>query len=241
MKTSFRLDKYLADMSVGTRSEVKNLIKKGLVTVNGEVIRKPEYKVDIEKDDLVCRGETVVYQTLVYYMLNKPAGVISATNDPKQKTVLDLITDKSRKDLFPVGRLDKDTVGLLLITNDGNLAHRLLSPKHHVDKCYFAKVQGNVTKDDAEKFAEGVNIGTEDEPEITMPGKLDIIKSDDLSEIRLTIQEGKFHQVKRMFQAVGKEVVYLKRERMGSLILDDNLAEGEYRMLTEEELKNLLF
>lgn len=241
MKTSFRLDKYLADMSVGTRSEVKNLIKKGLVTVNGEVIRKPEYKVDIEKDDLVCRGEPVAYQTLVYYMLNKPAGVISATNDPKQKTVLDLITDKSRKDLFPVGRLDKDTVGLLLITNDGNLAHRLLSPKHHVDKCYFAKVQGNVTKDDAEKFAEGVNIGTEDEPEITMPGKLDIIKSDDLSEIRLTIQEGKFHQVKRMFQAVGKEVVYLKRERMGSLILDDNLAEGEYRMLTEEELKNLLF
>ena len=241
MKTSFRLDKYLADMSVGTRSEVKNLIKKGLVTVNGEVIRKPEYKVDIEKDDLVCRGEPVVYQTLVYYMLNKPAGVISATNDPKQKTVLDLITDKSRKDLFPVGRLDKDTVGLLLITNDGNLAHRLLSPKHHVDKCYFAKVKGNVTKDDAEKFAEGVNIGTEDEPEITMPGKLDIIKSDDLSEIRLTIQEGKFHQVKRMFQAVGKEVVYLKRERMGSLILDDNLAEGEYRMLTEEELKNLLF
>ena len=211
MKTSFRLDKYLADMSVGTRSEVKNLIKKGLVTVNGEVIRKPEYKVDIEKDDLVCRGEPVVYQTLVYYMLNKPAGVISATNDPKQQTVLDLITDKSRKDLFPVGRLDKDTVGLLLITNDGNLAHRLLSPKHHVDKCYFAKVQGNVTKDDAEKFAEGVNIGTEDEPEITM------------------------------FQAVGKEVVYLKRERMGSLILDDNLAEGEYRMLTEEELKNLLF
>lgn len=241
MKTSFRLDKYLADMSVGTRSEVKNLIKKGLVTVNGEVIRKPEYKVDIEKDDLVCRGEPVVYQTLVYYMLNKPAGVISATNDPKQQTVLDLITDKSRKDLFPVGRLDKDTVGLLLITNDGNLAHRLLSPKHHVDKCYFAKVQGNVTKDDAEKFAEGVNIGTEDEPEITMPGKLDIIKSDDLSEIRLTIQEGKFHQVKRMFQAVGKEVVYLKRERMGSLILDDNLVEGEYRMLTEEELKNLLF
>lgn len=114
MKTSFRLDKYLADMSVGTRSEVKNLIKKGLVTVNGEVIRKPEYKVDIEKDDLVCRGEPVVYQTLVYYMLNKPAGVISATNDPKQKTVLDLITDKSRKDLFPVGRLDKDTEGLLL-------------------------------------------------------------------------------------------------------------------------------
>ena len=148
MKTSFRLDKYLADMSVGTRSEVKNLIKKGLVTVNGEVIRKPEYKVDIEKDDLVCRGEPVVYQTLVYYMLNKPAGVISATNDPKQQTVLDLITDKSRKDLFPVGRLDKDTEGLLLITNDGDLAHQLLSPKKHVDKVFRARIEGQVTAED---------------------------------------------------------------------------------------------
>ena len=143
---SFRLDKYLADMSVGTRSEVKNLIKKGLVTVNGEVIRKPEYKVDIEKDDLVCRGEPVVYQTLVYYILNKPAGVISATNDPKQQTVLDLITDKSRKDLFPVGRLDKDTEGLLLITNDGDLAHQLLSPKKHVDKVYRARIERYLPK-----------------------------------------------------------------------------------------------
>ena len=148
MKTSFRLDKYLADMSVGTRSEVKNLIKKGLVTVNGEVIRKPEYKVDIEKDDLVCRGEPVVYQMLVYYMLNKPAGVISATNDPKQQTVLDLITDKSRKDLFPVGRLDKDTEGLLLVTNDGDLAHQLLSPKKHVDKVYRAVIDGQVTEEE---------------------------------------------------------------------------------------------
>ena len=224
-----RLDKFLSEMGVGTRQEVKQYIRKGKVEVDGEIEKRPELKVDETKANVTLDGERIGYASYVYYMLNKPSGVVSATEDKCEKTV------------FPVGRLDKDTVGLLLITNDGNLAHRLLSPKHHVDKCYFAKVQGNVTKDDAEKFAEGVNIGTEDEPEITMTGKLDIIKSDDLSEIRLTIQEGKFHQVKRMFQAVGKEVVYLKRERMGSLILDDNLAEGEYRMLTEEELKNLLF
>ena len=236
-----RLDKYLADMGVGTRTEVKKLIRQGKVTVDGSIEKSPERKIDISHQKVCCMGEAVSYETHEYYMLNKPAGVVSATTDRQDKTVVELISSKKRRDLFPVGRLDKDTEGLLLITNDGELAHRLLSPKKHVDKCYFAKVQGNVTKDDAEKFAEGVNIGTEDEPEITMPGKLDIIKSDDLSEIRLTIQEGKFHQVKRMFQAVEKEVVYLKRERMGSLILDDNLAEGEYRMLTEEELKNLLF
>ena len=235
-----RLDKYLTEMGLGSRSEVKQGIRKGAARVNGETVARPEYKVSGE-DKVFWKGTPVDFVEYEYIMLNKPAGVISATEDAREKTVVDLIQDSRRKDLFPVGRLDKDTVGLLLITNDGNLAHRLLSPKHHVDKCYFAKVKGNVTKDDAEKFAEGVNIGTEDEPEITMPGKLDIIKSDDLSEIRLTIQEGKFHQVKRMFQAVGKEVVYLKRERMGSLVLDDNLAEGEYRMLTEEELKNLLF
>lgn len=236
-----RLDKFLSEMGVGTRQEVKQYIRKGKVEVDGEIAKRPELKVDETKANVTLDGERIGYASYVYYMLNKPSGVVSATEDKREKTVIDLIKGQKRKDLFPVGCLDKDTVGLLLITNDGNLAHRLLSPKHHVDKCYFAKVQGNVTKDDAEKFAEGVNIGTEDEPEITMPGKLDIIKSDDLSEIRLTIQEGKFHQVKRMFQAVGKEVVYLKRERMGSLILDDNLAEGEYRMLTEEELKNLLF
>ena len=207
-----RLDKFLSEMGVGTRQEVKQYIRKGKVEVDGEIAKRPELKVDETKANVTLDGERIGYASYVYYMLNKPSGVVSATEDKREKTVIDLIKGQKRKDLFPVGRLDKDTVGLLLITNDGNLAHRLLSPKHHVDKCYFAKVQGN-----------------------------DIIKSDDLSEIRLTIQEGKFHQVKRMFQAVGKEVVYLKRERMGSLVLDDNLAEGEYRMLTEEELKNLLF
>ena len=230
MKTSFRLDKYLADMSVGTRSEVKNLIKKGLVMVNGEVIRKPEYKVDIEKDDLVCRGEPVVYQTLVYY---------SATNDPKQKTVLDLITDKSRKDLFPVGRLDKDTEGLLLITNDGDLAHQLLSPKKHVDKVYRARIEGQVTAEDAALFAKGLEIDDEDGAWRAMPAKLNILSSGPESEVEIAIREGKFHQIKRMFEAVDKKVVYLKRLSMGSLRLDETLALGEYRELTEDEVQAL--
>ena len=158
-----RLDKFLSEMGVGTRQEVKQYIRKGKVEVDGEIAKRPELKVDETKAHVTLDGERIGYASYVYYMLNKPAGVVSATEDKREKTVIDLIKGQKRKDLFPVGRLDKDTVGLLLITNDGNLAHRLLSPKHHVDKCYFAKVQGNVTKDDAEKFAEGVNIGTEDE------------------------------------------------------------------------------
>ena len=158
-----RLDKFLSEMGVGTRQEVKQYIRKGKVEVDGEIAKRPELKVDETKANVTLDGERIGYASYVYYMLNKPSGVVSATEDKREKTVIDLIKGQKRKDLFPVGRLDKDTVGLLLITNDGNLAHRLLSPKHHVDKCYFAKVQGNVTKDDAEKFAEGVNIGTEDE------------------------------------------------------------------------------
>lgn len=236
MKTSFRLDKYLADMSVGTRSEVKNMIKKGLVTVNGEVIRHPEYKVDIEKDRLQCGGRDVVYQTHVYYMLNKPAGVITATNDKRQKTVLDLITDKARKDLFPVGRLDKDTEGLLLITNDGDLAHQLLSPKKHVAKCYRAVVDGCVTEEDVRLFAEGLKM---DEEWTALPAKLTILSAGPESETEVVIYEGKFHQIKRMFEAVGKKVTALKRLSMGTLELDEMLLPGEYRPLTEEELKAL--
>lgn len=233
-----RLDKYLADMGVGTRQEVKKYMKQGRVTIDGEIIKKPEVKVDTDKSIVCFDGREVVYAEYEYYMLNKPAGIISATEDNRCKTVIDLIESKKRKDLFPVGRLDKDTEGLLLITNDGALAHRLLSPKKHVDKCYFAKIQGKVTDDDVTAFSKGVNIGTSEE-EWTMPGELVIVKSDEISEIRLTIQEGKFHQVKRMFQAVGKEVIYLKRERMGTLILDESLELGEYRELTDEEIKNL--
>lgn len=234
-----RLDKYLADMGVGTRQEVKKYMKQGRVSVDGEIVKKPELKVDINCSVVCFDSKQVAYAEYEYYMLNKPAGVISATEDNRCETVIDLIDSKKRKDLFPVGRLDKDTEGLLLITNDGALAHRLLSPKKHVDKCYFAKIQGKVTGEDVEAFSKGVNIGTSDEEEWTMPGKLEIISSDEISEIRLTIQEGKFHQVKRMFQAVGKEVIYLKRETMGTLVLDETLSPGDYRELTNEELKNL--
>lgn len=234
-----RLDKYLADMGCGTRQEVKKLIRSGQVSVNGAVVKKPETKVEQTVQEVCLNGEKVGYESFEYYMLNKPAGVISATEDRSCQTVVDLIQEKKRKDLFPVGRLDKDTEGLLLITNDGELAHRLLSPKKHVDKCYFARVSGKVTEDDVRSFENGVNIGSLEQPEITMPGKLEIITSDEISQIHLTIQEGKFHQVKRMFRAVGKEVIYLKRLRMGTLVLDENLSIGEYRPLTKGELEKL--
>lgn len=235
-----RLDKYLADMSIGTRQEVKKYIRQGRVKINEDIIKKPEYKIREDEDEVTFDGAPVAYETFEYYMLNKPAGVISATEDKRDKTVLDLIKEKKRKDLFPVGRLDKDTEGLLLITNDGALAHRLLSPKKHVDKCYYAKISGSVTEDDVRVFKERINIGTQEEPEWTMPAELKILEKGTVSRIRLTIREGKFHQVKRMFLAVGKEVVYLKRERMGTLVLDKELAPGEYRKLTDSELKSIL-
>ena len=233
-----RLDKYLTEMGCGTRSQVKKEILKGSVSVNGEIAKKAERKVDTEKDEIIFKGEKIFYAGYEYFMLNKPAGVVSATEDKKERTVIDLIKESKRKDLFPAGRLDKDTEGLLLITNDGQLAHRLLSPKKHVDKVYYAKIDGMVTEEDVKRFAKGIDIGAEEE-EMTRPAKLDIMRSAEESEIRLTIHEGKFHQVKRMFLAVGKEVTYLKRERMGTLCLDENLKPGEYRLLTEEEIENV--
>lgn len=234
-----RLDKYLAEMGVGTRQEVKKRIRQGKVTVNGTVVKAADMKIDEKQDEIMADGHPVSYVSYEYYMLNKPAGVISATEDRKDTTVLDLIKDKKRKDLFPVGRLDKDTEGLLLITNDGDLAHRLLAPKKHVDKVYYAKIRGRVTEEDVEKFKNGLDIGTADHPEMTRPAKLQILTSAEESEIRLTIHEGKFHQVKRMFIAVGKEVTYLKREQMGRLCLDESLKPGEYRLLTKKELEDV--
>ncbi|MDD3403621.1 MAG: pseudouridine synthase [Hespellia sp.] len=231
-----RLDKYLADMGIGTRSEVKRYIQKGMVLVGDETIKKPEHKINTDSDAVCFQNQLVGYETEEYYLLNKPAGVVSATSDKKERTVLDLIESKKRKDLFPVGRLDKDTEGLLLITNDGDLCHRLLSPKKHVDKVYYAKVDGRVTEADVILFAKGVDIG---EKELTKPGQLVIRKSGDISEIELTICEGKFHQVKRMFEAVQKKVIYLKRIRMGSLTLEETLPVGEYRKLTQEEIRSL--
>ncbi len=231
-----RLDKYLADMGLGTRSEIKKEIRKGSVSVNGVSACRPETKIDTDHDEITFRGESVAYVKYEYYMLNKPAGVVSATTDRQETTVLELIKERKRDGLFPVGRLDKDTEGLLLLTNDGGLAHRLLSPKKHVDKVYFARINGRVTGTDVENFARGVDIG-DDRP--TLPAELDVCSSGEYSEVRLTIHEGRFHQVKRMFQAVGKEVIYLKRLQMGSLSLDESLKPGEYRRLTEEEVERL--
>lgn len=223
-------------MGVETRSEVKKYIRNGLVTVDGEVIKKPEAKVDEMKQTVMVRGKRIGYEKYEYYMLNKPQGVVSATKDPHDKTVVELIESRKRKDLFPVGRLDKDTEGLLLITNDGELAHRLLSPKKHVDKVYYARVEGKVTEETVERFQEGLDIGN---GEWAKPSRLKILKQGEVSEIQLTIQEGKFHQVKRMFHSVGMEVVYLKRLSMGSLMLDSKLQPGEYRPLKVNEVEKL--
>ena len=232
-----RLDKFLCELGIGTRSEVKNKIKNGLVQVEGVNKVTPEYKLDIEKDKVYYNGSLLQYAESEYYMLNKPAGCVSATSDNLHKTVLELIDTKVRKDLFPVGRLDIDTEGLLLITNDGALAHQLLSPKKHVDKTYYAEIEGMITNEDVAAFKEGIDIG---ENTFTLPAKLVILESGTISKIEVTIQEGKYHQVKRMFEAVGKRVVYLKRLSMGTLTLDETLKPGEYRQLTPEEIEHLI-
>lgn len=232
-----RLDKLLANMGYGSRKEVKQLLKQKAVTVDGDYVKDAALHVDPEKQIVSVFGERVVYTEFVYFIMNKPPGVISATEDLRDETVIDLLEPLHQHfQPFPVGRLDKDTEGLLLLTNDGQLAHNLLSPKKHVPKVYYAQIEGVVTEEDAEKFANGVEL---DDGYVTKPGKLVILKSAQQSEIELTIQEGKFHQVKRMFEAVGKRVTYLKRISMGSLKLDVNLALGEYRELTAEELNGL--
>lgn len=227
-----RLDKYLCDMGIGTRSQVKEGIRKGFVSIDASVCKRPETQVQ-ETSMISWQGTPISYITLEYYMLHKPAGVLSATEDKNQQTVLDLIKSKKRKDLFPVGRLDKDTEGLLLITNDGPLAHKLLSPKRHVDKTYYARIDGKLQTEYIDLFERGVNIGDD---KLTMPAKLEILSD---AEILLTIREGRFHQVKRMMEAVGCQVTYLKRLSMGPLQLDSTLAPGEYRMLTSEEIQRL--
>ena len=230
-----RLDKFLTEMGLGTRSEVKKILKTKQITVNGEIVTKPETKVEPENDQISYKGEPVTYCEYEYY-LYKPAGCVTATEDQLHKTVMDYLTDTVRSDLFPVGRLDIDTEGLLLITNDGALAHDLLSPAKHVEKTYYAVIDGVVTEKDVNSFENGVDIGEE---KLTKPGKLRILKSEPESEIELTITEGRFHQVKRMFEAVGKKILYLKRISMGPLQLTDDLKPGEYRPLTEEEITAL--
>ena len=219
-----RIDKILSNLGYGSRSEIKKYCKQGSVVVNGSEVSNPGTQVDTENDEILFNGEEVIYREYIYLMMNKPDGYISATTDKYDPTVLDLI-DLSYLafEPFPVGRLDKDTEGLWV-----------LSPKKHVPKTYYAKIDGVVTEEDVEAFLEGVVL---DDGYKTMPSQLNILKSDDESEIELTIHEGKFHQVKRMFESVGKKVVYLKRLSMGNLKLDESLELGEYRELTDEEVK----
>ncbi|MCM1063726.1 MAG: rRNA pseudouridine synthase [Eubacterium sp.] len=228
-----RLDRYLCELNMGSRSQVKESIKKGLVSVNGQIIRSADHKIEEQQDRVAFQGKMLTYQRYVYYMLNKPKGVVCATRDNTAGTVVELLAAEGRKDLFPVGRLDKDTEGLLILTNDGELAHRLLSPKKHVDKTYQVNVDHALSGEDIRQLEQGVDIG-EERP--TLPARVDI-----LSEhiIRLTIQEGKYHQVKRMLQAVGNQVTALKRIRFGKIGLDEGLAPGDYRPLTIQEEKVL--
>ncbi len=228
-----RIDRLLSDMGLGSRSQAKEWIKKGQVQVDGCVCRKTEQKVDAGIQEIKLNGRIVCYEEYVYYILHKPAGCVTAIKDKKNKTVMDYMPKECRKDLTPVGRLDKDTEGLLLFTNDGKLAHQLLSPKSHVDKTYFAKVKGKVTSEDVEAFMEGLDIGDDKR---TLPARLMVRKSGQVSEVEVIVCEGRFHQIKRMFQAVGKEVIYLKRISFGKLVLDNTLKVGQYRKVKKEDI-----
>ena len=235
-----RLDKFLVACAVGSRTEVKNLLKAGRVTVNSKKEKSAKLQIDEERDEIRFDGQVLEYEEFVYYMMNKPKGVISATEDPKHRTVLDLLDVIAQsKEVFPVGRLDIDTHGLLLLTNNGQLAHALLSPKRHVDKTYLAQVKGIMAQEDVEIFAKGIPL----KDFTCQPARLEILSTDtekNQSQIRVTIAEGKFHQVKRMVAYCGKEVVDLQRLTMGTLVLDENMQRGEWRRLTKEELEVLL-
>lgn len=244
---AIRLDKFLSETANLTRKDAKVVLSKGRVFVNGELCKNGDKKVT-KADEILLDGKKLgAIDEFLYLMLHKPAGVVSATEDNKDKTVLDLVKEQEnggnftigKRELFPVGRLDKDTEGLLLLTDDGELAHRLLSPKRHVDKVYYAKLSGIVPDDAIERFEKGIQVGKEYE---AMPAKLEIIKivpEEAISEVHITLREGKFHQVKRMCHEIGCEVTYLKRLSMGSLALDITLPLGKCRKLTEEEIESL--
>ncbi|BBM45841.1 pseudouridine synthase [Leptotrichia trevisanii] len=249
-----RLDKFLANSGIGTRKEVKDILKNRKISVNDIFVKDGKIQIDEKKDIVKYENKIVNYKPFVYIMMNKPAGVISATEDNHHKTVIDLLNDEYRTyDIFPVGRLDIDTEGLLLLTNDGVLSHNLLSPKKHVDKKYYVKIANPLSEDDIKMLENGIKL---EENFVTKKAKVEIIcngsekesKNSDFDEnknnknenlVYITISEGKFHQVKRMFKAVNNEVIYLKRVKMGNLLLDEKLELGEYRELTEEELNNL--
>lgn len=232
-----RLDKFLTQMQAGTRSQVKDMIRAGRVCVNQSQVKSPDLQVHEDTDSVTLDGQELKYQRYYYYMLHKPAGVVTATRDAHDRTVLDLLAGAAGQDLAPVGRLDKDTEGLLLITNDGALAHRLLSPKKHVAKAYYVRCQGTIDEERLEQLRRGVDIG-DDTP--TLPAEAVLLSQEsDTYCMELTITEGRFHQVKRMVHAVGGEVIYLKRLSMGNLSLDETLPLGAYRALTAEEIQRL--
>ncbi len=244
-----RLDKFLANSGIGTRKEVKEILKNKKVSVNDVFVKDGKTHIDEAKDVVKYENKIISYKPFVYIMMNKPAGVISATEDNHHKTVIDLLNNEYRTyDIFPVGRLDIDTEGLLLLTNDGILSHNLLSPKKHVDKKYYVKIANSLSENDVKTLENGIEL---EENFVTKKAKVEIISNDSENKniengneknenlVYITISEGKFHQVKRMFKAVGNEVLYLKRVKMGNLLLDEKLELGEYRELTEKELKNL--
>ncbi|KHO61532.1 pseudouridine synthase [Thermoanaerobacter sp. YS13] len=232
-----RIDKLLSNIGIGTRKEVKKFIKEGLVLVNGNIVKDAGLIINTEIDEILFDGKKLNYKEFIYIMINKPKGVISATSDPIEKTVIDLLPQELKaRNPFPVGRLDKDAEGLILITNNGNLAHKLLSPKKNVIKKYYAEILGFVNESDIKAFIEGIVL---EDGYKTLPANLEILSSSDVSKVYVYIREGKYHQIKRMFESVGKKVIYLKRLAMGSLTLDENLKPGEWRELSEEELSLL--
>ena len=225
-----RIDKFLANSGIGTRKEVKELLKRKMIKVNDEVISEAKIHIDEDNDIVTFGGERIEYKEFLYIMLNKPQDVISATDDERHRTVLDLLEESLTKvGLFPVGRLDKDTEGLLVLTNDGKMAHELLSPKKHVPKRYYVELKKPLSEDEAEILENGVDLETF----TTKPAKVEFITED---KVYIIISEGKYHQVKRMFKCVGNRVLYLKRTGMGNLGLDESLKPGEYRELTSDEL-----
>lgn len=251
MAKDIRLDKYVAESAGMTRKDAKAALSKGKVRVNGQVVKNGDVKVS-SADEVTLDGKSLAAEEFLYLMLHKPAGVVSATEDGRDKTVLDLVREQSaeaadeigetgyflgKREVFPVGRLDKDTEGLLLLTDDGELAHQLLSPKKHVDKVYFARLDGEVPADAVERFAEGIQVGQDYK---ALSAKLEVLSvKDRASEVHITLREGKFHQVKRMCHEIGCEVTYLKRISMGNLVLDEALKPGGCRRLTAEEIENV--
>ena len=230
-----RLDKYLADSGIGTRSEVKKIVKAGRIKIDNIIVKDADYKFDENSATVLLDNQPVFYEEYLYFMLNKPAGCVSATKDKLSDTVISFLEGENVRDLFPVGRLDKDTEGLLLITNDGKLAHELLSPKKHVDKVYYATVSRKLSDEDMKRFSEGLDIGDE---KMTLPAQIELIDEESI-KYKVVLREGRFHQVKRMFEALDSTVTYLKRMSMGSLILDENLEPGEYRRLTDKEILDI--